>query len=169
MSVNLYNAERYLDPTAYEALMNIEREAKRTAYKPLVFICSPFAGNIERNTRRARNFCRFAVSENCIPIAPHLLFPQFMEESDPQQRRLGIFFGLVLQSKCKEVWVWKPVSRRSPEGGISSPSVGYGAGSPTAKEVWRQINRFCTGKTGKTGISSFLARNYQRYVMRAFF
>ena len=39
MSVNLYNAERYLDPTAYEALMNIEREAKRTAYKPLVFIC----------------------------------------------------------------------------------------------------------------------------------
>ena len=97
MSVNLYNAERYLDPTAYEALMNIEREAKRTAYKPLVFICSPFAGNIERNTRRARDFCRFAVSENCIPIAPHLLFPQFMEESDPQQRRLGIFFGLVLQ------------------------------------------------------------------------
>ena len=92
MSVNLYNAERYLDPTAYEALMNIEREAKRTAYKPLVFICSPFAGNIERNTRRARDFCRFAVSENCIPIAPHLLFPQFMEESDPQQRRLGIFF-----------------------------------------------------------------------------
>ena len=50
--VNLYNAERYLDPTAYEALMNIEREAKRTAYKPLVFICSPFAGNIERNTRQ---------------------------------------------------------------------------------------------------------------------
>ena len=104
--VNLYNAERYLDPTAYEALMNIEREAKRTAYKPLVFICSPFAGNIERNTRRARDFCRFAVSENCIPIAPHLLFPQFMEESDPEQRRLGIFFGLVLQSKCKEVWVF---------------------------------------------------------------
>ena len=106
MSVNLYNAERDLDPTAYEALMNIEREAKRTAYKSLVFICSPFAGNIERNTRRAREFCRFAVSENRIPIAPHLLFPQFMEESDPEQRRLGIFFGLVLQSKCKEVWVF---------------------------------------------------------------
>ena len=69
MSVNLYNAERYLDPTAYEALMNIEREAKRTAYKPLVFISSPFAGNIERNTRRARDFCRFAVSENCIPLS----------------------------------------------------------------------------------------------------
>lgn len=106
MSVNLYNAERYLDPTAYEALTNIEREAKRTAYKPLVFICSPFAGDRRRNTERARDFCRFAVSENCIPIAPHLLFPQFMEEDDPAQRSLGIFFGLVLQSKCKEVWVF---------------------------------------------------------------
>lgn len=105
MSVNLYNGERYFDPTAYEALTNIEREARRT-YRPLVFICSPFAGNIQRNTRRARDFCRFAVSRNCIPIAPHLLFPQFMEEDDPEQRRLGIFFGLVLQKKCKEVWVF---------------------------------------------------------------
>lgn len=105
MSVNLYNGERYFDPTAYEALTNIEREAKRT-YRPLVFICSPYAGDIECHIRRAQGYCRFAVSKNCIPIAPHLLFPQFMEESDPEQRRLGIFFGLVLQSKCKEVWVF---------------------------------------------------------------
>lgn len=106
MSANLYNSEGYYDPTAYEALSHIEREAKKTAYKPLVFICSPYAGNIERNTERAREYSRFAVSKNCIPIAPHLLFPQFMEEDDPAQRSLGIFFGLVLQSKCKEVWVF---------------------------------------------------------------
>lgn len=106
MSVNLYNSEGYVDPTAYEALTRIEQEAKRTAYKPLVYICSPYAGNIPRNTAQAREYCRFAVSQNCIPIAPHLLFPQFMEDADPAQRSLGIFFGLVLQSKCKEVWVF---------------------------------------------------------------
>ena len=106
MSANLYNSEGYYDPTAYEALSHIEREAKKTAYKPLVFICSPYAGDIERNTERARGYCRFAVSKNCIPIAPHLLFPQFMEEDDPAKRSLGIFFGLVLQSKCREVWVF---------------------------------------------------------------
>lgn len=105
MSVNLYNAERYFDPTAYEALTHIEQEARRT-YRPLVFICSPFSGDTERNARRAQGYCRFAVSKNCIPIAPHLLFPQFMEEDDPEQRRLGIFFGLVLQKKCQEVWVF---------------------------------------------------------------
>ena len=106
MSANLYNSEGYYDPTAYEALSRIEREAKKTAYRPLVFICSPYAGDIERNTERAREYSHFAVSKNCIPIAPHLLFPQFMEEDDPAQRSLGIFFGLVLQSKCREVWVF---------------------------------------------------------------
>ena len=44
MSVNLYNAERYLDPTAYEALMNIEREAKRTAYKRWSLSAHPLPG-----------------------------------------------------------------------------------------------------------------------------
>lgn len=106
MRVNLYNAEGYLDPTVYEALTHIEQEARRTAYKPLVFICSPYAGNIRRHTEQAREYCRYAVEKNCIPIAPHLFFPQFMEEADPAQRKLGIFFGLVLQSKCKEVWVF---------------------------------------------------------------
>ena len=106
MSVNLYNSEGYLDPTAYAALTRIEQEAKRTAFKPLVFICSPFAGDRERNAERARRFCRFAVSRNCIPLAPHLIFPQFMDEDDAAQRDLGIFFGFVLMSKCAEVWVF---------------------------------------------------------------
>ena len=46
MSVNLYNSEGYLDATVYEALSNVEQEARRTAYRPLVFICSPFAGDM---------------------------------------------------------------------------------------------------------------------------
>ena len=29
-----------------------------------------------------------------------------MEEDDPAQRDLGIFFGMVLMSKCQEVWVF---------------------------------------------------------------
>lgn len=41
-----------------------------------------------------------------IPIAPHLLYPQFMDEDDPAQRELGIFFGMVLMGKCQEVWVF---------------------------------------------------------------
>ena len=106
MSINLYNAEGYHDPTAYEALSHVEREPKKTANRPLVFICSPFAGDMEGNAERAREYSRFAVSRDYIPIAPHLLFPQFMEEADPAQRELGISFGLVLQGLCREMWVF---------------------------------------------------------------
>ena len=108
MSINLYNKEGYHDPTAYGALSRMEQEEK-AARRPLVFICSPFAGDMEGNARRAREYSRFAVAQDCIPIAPHLLFPQFLEETDPAGRALGISFGLVLQALCREMWVFGDV------------------------------------------------------------
>ena len=51
MGINKYNSEGYYDPTVYEALSNIEKEEKaaRRVYRPLVYICSPYAGDVERN------------------------------------------------------------------------------------------------------------------------
>ncbi|WP_456064401.1 hypothetical protein [Clostridium prolinivorans] len=46
MSISKFNAEGYYDPTAYEALLRIEREARKAPYRPMVFICSPYAGCI---------------------------------------------------------------------------------------------------------------------------
>ena len=46
-----------------------------------------------------------AVNFGYIPIAPHLLFPQFMNDDIPRERELAMFFGNVLMSKCAEVWV----------------------------------------------------------------
>ena len=104
--MNKYNAEGYYDPTAYAALMAVEKEAKKKPYRPLVFICSPLAGEIEKNLSNARRYSRYAVEQGAIPIAPHLLFPQFMDDGDKPQRALGIFFGLVLMGKCDEMWVF---------------------------------------------------------------
>ena len=101
-----YNLEHYPDPTAHRAVSRIMREISHIGFRRMVFICSPYKGDMVRNAERARGYCRFAISQNCIPVAPHLLFPQFMDEYDDEQRNLGIFFGLVLQSKCKEVWVF---------------------------------------------------------------
>jgi hypothetical protein len=109
MSINKFNAEGYFDPTAYEALTNIEHEAKKQPFRPLVFICSPYAGDIERNTTNARRYSRFAVQENYIPLAPHLLFPQFLDDTNRKERDLGLFFGMVLMSKCTQVWVFGDV------------------------------------------------------------
>ena len=101
-----YNAEGYPDPTAYNALLAIEREEKAKPYLPLVYIASPFAGDPERNTERARGYCRLAVSKGYIPLAPHLLYPQFMDDDDRESREKGIFFALVLLGKCDELWVF---------------------------------------------------------------
>ena len=106
MSVNKFNAEGYHDPTVFEALTNIEKEEKQRKKKKIVFICSPFAGDIEGNTRRAKRYGRFAVIEKAVPIIPHLMYPQFLEENDPDERQLGIDMGLILLGKCQELWVF---------------------------------------------------------------
>ena len=79
---------------------------KDRAYRPLVYICSPLSGDIPGNTERARGYCRFALEQGQIPLAPHLLFPQFMDDTDPEERELAIFMDIVLLGKCSEMWVF---------------------------------------------------------------
>lgn len=106
MSISKYNTEGYYDPTAYEALSNINIEDKKVGFKPLVYICSPYSGDVNNNAENARRYSRFAVDQNCIPLTPHLLYPQFLSENNPAERELGLFFGIVLLGKCSEVWVF---------------------------------------------------------------
>ncbi len=108
MSINKFNSEGYHDPTPYEALTNIVKKEKAEstpAFKPLVYICSPFSGDVERNNKRTREFCRFALDKGNIPLAPHLMFPQFMDDTDEKERDLAIFMDIILMGKCQEVWV----------------------------------------------------------------
>jgi len=110
MCIDKRNSEGYPDPTAYEALLLIEKEERALrAFRPIVYICSPYAGDIEKNVKAARDYCRFAVEKGFIPVAPHLLLPQFMDDTNPQERQLGLFFGNALMSKCSEVWVFGSV------------------------------------------------------------
>ena len=107
MSIDKRNNEGYYDPTAYEALSLIEKEEDTLrTFRPIVFICSPYSGDIEKNMKAAQDYCRFAVDMGFIPIAPHLLFPQFLNDTDPKERENGLFFGTVIMSKCAEVWVF---------------------------------------------------------------
>lgn len=101
------NSEGYADPTAYDALTIIEKEERALrAFRPIVYICSLYAGDAESNIKATQKYSRFAVNKGYIPIAPHLLFPQFMNDADPTERKLGLFFGNALMSKCSEVWVF---------------------------------------------------------------
>ena len=110
MGVSKFNSEGYYDPTAYGALSVIEAEEKvLRAFRPIVYICSPFSGDVDGNVAAAQRYSRFAVDKGYIPITPHLLFPQFLNDNDPKERQLGLFFGNALMSKCAEVWVFGDV------------------------------------------------------------
>lgn len=96
----LYNDKGYLDTTAYEAMKNIEKEKK------IVFICSPYKGDIEVNTIRAKRYGRYAVNKQQVPIIPHLMYTQFLNENSYEERAKGLEMGLILLSKCQEIWVF---------------------------------------------------------------
>lgn len=72
----------------------------------LVYICSPFSGDIEGNTKKAQDYCMEAIKENCTPIAPHLLYPQILDDSNPIERKKGIQMGLDILEVCDEIWVY---------------------------------------------------------------
>ena len=80
------------------------RIEERPAFRPLVYICSPFSGDIEGNKQKAAEFAHFAYKQGCIPLTPHLLFP-FMNEDNREERALALRMDIILMGKCQEVWV----------------------------------------------------------------
>ena len=107
MGVGYRNPEGYADPVPYQAISNMDKEQKR--YMPMVYICSAYSGDVEGNTEKARRYSRFVVDAGKIPIAPHLLLPQFMEEES--ERELAMFIDIAILSKCRELWVFgKPTA-----------------------------------------------------------
>ena len=115
---NLYNSEGYFSPTEFEAFTRIEQEEKKAAFRPVVYICSPYSGDTERNIENAKKYSRFAVDRNYLPITPHIYFTQFMDDEIPEERKTAIFMNRVLLSKCVELWVFGSVISRGMKGEI---------------------------------------------------
>ena len=83
---------------------NTARAGEKPAFRPLVYICAPYSGDVEENTKRAVAFAKYAYDKGNIPLTEHLLFP-FMDDTNEEDRRTAIFMDIVLMGKCQEVWV----------------------------------------------------------------
>lgn len=75
-------------------------------FLPLVYICSPYSGDVESNVIATRKYARFAMENEVIPIAPHLHYPQFMNDEDSKERELAMYFNKIILMKCQELWVF---------------------------------------------------------------
>lgn len=85
-----------------------------------IFVCSPLKGNakdifdIGKNVTKAREFCRRIKTEtDFIPYAPHLLYPQFLNEFNPDDREWGISCGLAFLALCDQLWVFSKEGEES--------------------------------------------------------
>ncbi len=107
----IFTAEHYADPTAGLAMARVSSSLRFPEHRPpwpMVYICSPLSGDMPGNQRRARRYSRFALEQGCMPMAPHLLFPQFMNDRDPDERKLAMSFCRRLLGRCRQVWVFGP-------------------------------------------------------------
>jgi len=93
----------------------------------LIYVCSPYRGDIETNTKNAREYCRRIVAEGNIPIAPHLLFTQFMDDNIDAERERAMEMNLEIMRHSDEVRVFgrpdkhRYVARDESSGGTGNP------------------------------------------------
>ena len=52
----------------------------------------------------ARAACRLALRRGYVPVAPHIYFPQFLRDEEPNERRIGVEVGLKCLEYCDELW-----------------------------------------------------------------
>jgi len=71
-----------------------------------IFVCSKLKGDINNNIERAKEYCRNITLNGNIPIAPHIYFTQFLDESNKKERNIGILMGIELLKDCDELWVF---------------------------------------------------------------
>ncbi len=78
----------------------------------LIYVASPYAGDVERNVEYAKQACRTVMESGHAFFAPHLLYPAVLDDAVPEERQAGIEMGLTLLHRCDELWAFGPVTSR---------------------------------------------------------
>ena len=71
----------------------------------LIYVASPYAGDIETNTAFAKKACWYAIHQGHTPIAVHLLYPQMLDDAEPTEREIGLRLGHRVLEVCDELWL----------------------------------------------------------------
>ncbi|WMJ24291.1 DUF3991 domain-containing protein [Paludicola sp. MB14-C6] len=69
-----------------------------------VYVCSPLAGEIEANIRKAREFSKYVAKQGATPIAPHIT--ELFNDQIPEEREMGLALGIDYLRKSDELWVF---------------------------------------------------------------
>lgn len=123
----------------------------------IVYIASPYAGDVEGNVAFAKAACRLAMEQGNTPVAAHLLYPQMLDDAVPEERELGIRLGLKLLEACSEMWL---CGSRISSGMQKELEAAGRLGIPVRRIPWETVAGFSGQEAGQhtqpmeyTGIS----------------
>jgi len=103
--VELGNNAKY-QKIRMDAMNDLAKAYEEASEKKLVYVCSPYAGDILGNTERARKYAKHAISMGALPFVPHLMFTQIYNDGVPSERGIGCALGLEMLDHCDELWVY---------------------------------------------------------------
>lgn len=86
-------------------LLNQRIALEERLYEKQVYICSPLHGDMDGNIYKAIQYCRAAAKMGVIPLAPHTIFTQYLDDDIPEQREEGLRMGRALLKRCDEIWI----------------------------------------------------------------
>lgn len=118
-----------------------------------VYLASPLRGDYDRNMKKAVEYSRLVSECGVIPLAPHIIFGQWCNDTIPEQREQGLRLGLALLEKCEELWVMGEEISQGMQGEIDFAAEHgiqtYFVRHPTLKEYYpvsTDIHRLLDGR-----------------------
>ena len=74
----------------------------------LLYVCSPYRGEVRRNKEYARELTRAAVDSGFAPVTVHLYLTEVLDDSRPEERSRGMAAGQDILGHCRYI----PVGNR---------------------------------------------------------
>ena len=73
-----------------------------------VYICAPLGGNVTENLRKVRRYTEYVLKCGAAPVVPHF-YAECLNDSNPEERKIGMTAGLSLLWFCDEMWIFGDV------------------------------------------------------------
>lgn len=74
--------------------------------RKVIYVCSPFKGDIAANIQRAREYCKLILEAGHMPYAAHLTLDGVLDDNNPPEREKALQIGVVMVRRCNELWIF---------------------------------------------------------------
>ncbi len=71
-----------------------------------IYVASPYAGDVEKNVAFAKEACEYTRQQGHAFFAPHLFYPEFLDDNISSQREQGLKMGITALDRSDELWVF---------------------------------------------------------------